>query len=155
MDIRQATPADVPEVRHLQVDWAAEHITRGYAPNDLGELTARVGGCFFVAAAGRDLVGFVLGDVRHDRAASVVVPPGDRYVEIADLYVAPAYRSAGVGRRLVDTAAEWARGEGISVLVAYSATRDLDRVLQFYRSAGFEGWAVQVYRDLRTGLGQG
>jgi len=42
----------------------------------------------------------------------------------------------------------WARRSGAGFLTAYSSTRAVDRVLKFYRGNGFEGWFVQLYRDL-------
>jgi GNAT superfamily N-acetyltransferase len=146
--IRPATTGDVPQVRALEERWAGEEISIGFQAADEALLAGFVGGCFFVAEEDGAIVGFVLALAKDDDRSAAVVPAGARYLEIEDLYVAPGHRSGGVGARLVDAAEAWARSSGIRHLVAYSSTRDVDRVLRFYRSRGFHSWSVQVHREL-------
>jgi GNAT superfamily N-acetyltransferase len=147
--IRPAEVADIPEVQDLEARWAASAETIGQSLTPVDVLSSCAGGCFFVASNDRGIVGFVLGRLkRNDGSHSAVFALGEPYVEIEDLYVAPEYRSAGIGRRLVAATTDWAGRMRVPYLFAYSATRDIDRILRFYRSCGFEDWAVQVYRNV-------
>ena len=147
--IRAATVEDLPHVRRLQEQWATDGETIGFQATPTDLLAAVVGGCFFVATEQGDVVGFVYARAKHnDGAMSAVFADRAQYLEIEDLYVVPNQRSAGIGARLVQSAADWAEQHRIRYLSAYSSTRDVDRVLRFYRACGFESWFVQVFRDL-------
>jgi GNAT superfamily N-acetyltransferase len=69
-------------------------------------------------------------------------------VEIEDLYVTREYRSGGIGARLIDAIADWSTLHRVRYVSAYSSSRNVDAILRFYRSCGFESWSVQVFRDL-------
>jgi GNAT superfamily N-acetyltransferase len=146
--VRPAGMLDVGPVCDLAREWVAGNETIGLSAPSEATLTAVVGQCFFVAERGAILVGFLWGQVKTDTSHAAVVPAGHAYLEIEDLYVTPEWRSSGIGRELVETAAAWARRTGVRFMVAYSSTRAVDRVLRFYRTCGFESWSVQVFRDL-------
>ncbi len=98
------------------------------------------------------MVGFVYARIkRNDGDVSAVIEDCQRYLEIEDLYVTPPHRSTDIGAQLIDAVADWAEKESIRYVTAYSATRDIDRVLRFYRSCGLESWSVQMFRDLQGG----
>jgi GNAT superfamily N-acetyltransferase len=121
----------------------------GLVATSVGELERHLGGCFFVAAEEEEIVGFVFGVTRVNRGeASAVFDPGGSYVEIEELYVVPARRSSGVGSLLLGAVVDWANTQGVRYLSAYSATRDFESVVRFYKSCGFETWSVQMFRDL-------
>ncbi|MGD0388185.1 MAG: GNAT family N-acetyltransferase [Tepidisphaeraceae bacterium] len=147
--IRAATAEDVPRVRWLAEQWVRDGETIGLRPISPEVLEKFVGGCFFVAERNGQIVGFACGRGKiNDGAVSAVVGNGQRYLEIEDVYVLPANRSDGIGAQLVEGVARWARQEGVRYLLAYSSTREVDRVLNFYRSSGFKSWSVQMFRDL-------
>jgi GNAT superfamily N-acetyltransferase len=148
-EIRAATADDLPQVRKLEEQWACDDETIGFqaTPSDL--LKQFVGGCFFVAVLDTEIIGFVYCSVKRNTGSmSAVFPNGERYLEIEDLYVAPPNRSGGLGHQLINVVSEWAKKERIRYLSAYSSTRDVDRILRFYRSCGFTSWFVQMIRDL-------
>ena len=147
--IRVAVPADIPDIRALQERWAADGDTIGFSPASAEALAAMCAECLIVAVDADELVGFVSARRKHnDGSMSAAVPRDARYLELDDLYVAPGWRSAGIGSRLVDAATRWASERGIRFMYAYSATRDFDAVLRFYRAQGFTPWSVQLIRDL-------
>jgi len=147
--IRAATAEDVPRVRWLAEQWARDGETIGLGAVSADLLEQSVGGCFFVAERNGQVVGFVCARAKNnDGAVSAVVEKGGRYLEVEDVYVLPANRSGGIGAQLVEAVARWARQEGVRYLLAYSSTREVDRVLNFYRSSGFKSWSVQMFRDL-------
>jgi ribosomal protein S18 acetylase RimI-like enzyme len=147
--IRSASVEDVDVVHELEVRWAAEGVTLAYSPATTSALSSYVGECFFVAEHAGATIGFVVGQTKTEAGSNqAVVPKGERYLEVLDLYVLPEHRSSGVGRTLMDTAAAWAKQKGIRYILVYSATKDVDRILRFYRSCGFQSWFVQLFRDL-------
>jgi GNAT superfamily N-acetyltransferase len=146
--IRLATSEDVPAVRAMELAWAAEGITAGLEATNEDLISSYVGGCFFVAEAAGRLVGFVRGRVMSDDRNAAVVPRGESYAELEDLYVLPEFRAHGAGTQLVEAACEWARLQGVSFVTAFSSTTDVARILRFYESAGFRPWAVQFVRHL-------
>jgi GNAT superfamily N-acetyltransferase len=147
--IRAATAQDIPRVRWLAEQWARDGETIGLQAISEDLLEQFVGGCFFVAERNGQVVGFACARGKtNDGAVSAVVGNGQRYLEIEDVYILPANRASGIGAQLIDAIAVWAKQQGMRYLLAYSSTRDVDRVLNFYRDSGFKSWSVQMYRDL-------
>jgi GNAT superfamily N-acetyltransferase len=147
--VRAAERSDVRVVRSLEERWAREGETIGFQATPCDMLERFLDGCFFVADLDGTVAGFVFGQTKRNQGSvSAVAPDSSAYFEIEDLYVAPEYRSSGAGRLLVDRAVRWAAEHGLRYLVAFSSTREVDKVLKFYRSCGFDSWAVQFFRDL-------
>jgi GNAT superfamily N-acetyltransferase len=147
--IREARHDDLARIRALAETWAHDGESLGLVPTPSETLADHLGACFFVAADGDAVVAFVYGASRvTDEAESAVFEAGSTCVEIEELYVLPAHRSAGIGAQLLDAVVDWAKQHGVRYLSAYSATRDVDRVLRFYRSCGFKSWSVQMFREL-------
>ena len=67
---------------------------------------------------------------------------GASELEIKNLAVAPAMQRRGIGRALVEAAAELARAERRSTLVAATAAADIGN-LQFYQRLGFRMRAIE------------
>ena len=51
-----------------------------------------------------------------------------------------------VGTALVEAALQKARGQGVRAVHVFSATRNTEDILRFYRRHGFEPWGIQMYR---------
>jgi ribosomal protein S18 acetylase RimI-like enzyme len=80
----------------------------------------------FVAEDGATIVGFAAARVEN----------WNRRLAIWHVYVAPAYRGAGLGRRLLDTLEAYARANQARCL--WLETSNLNYpAIQFYRRAGF------------------
>ncbi len=151
--IRPAESRDLEGVRRFAEAWAASGETRGYEAPSESLLRGLLGGCFFVAEAGGELVGYLYGQTRRDTLHTAVVPATADYLEIEDVFVVQEWRSQGIGHELVERTKGWAVRRGIRYILLYSASRRVDRILRFYRACGFESWAVQLFLDLDRGGG--
>jgi GNAT superfamily N-acetyltransferase len=98
----------------------------------LREYTAAPGRVVLIARSGKDVVGVATV------AMGFSLEHG-RYAELEDLYVVPDLRRRGLGRRLVEAAAEWvAAHEGRSILVTITPEGERAHgLLGFYAHLGF------------------
>lgn len=142
--IRECRPEDVEAVHRLDLDWAAEGVTHGFGPSSPEEIRDALGPYLLVAAVDGEVIGYSRGEVHVSRDLCIF-QEGERHLEIYDLYVREPYRSAGVGGRLVERMKEIAGRNDIRRFRVHSATKDLDRVLSFYRGHGFKTWCMEMY----------
>ena len=142
--IRECEPEDVEAVHQLDLDWEAEEVTYGFGPSSPEEIRGALGPYFLVAVVDKEIVGYSSGAV-HISHNLCVFKGGERHLEIHDLYVKESYRSAGVGGKLVERIKNTAGRNGIHRFRVHSATKDLERVLKFYRSHGFKSWCMEMY----------
>ena len=145
--LRQCGETDVRAIRALQESWDEEEITYGFRPADEATIAGAIGPYFYLAEADGQIVGFVAGSVRegHD---TCIMPDGQAYLEIDDLYVRPEFRAQGIGRRLLDKVLEEAKARGVRKAFIYSSTKDLFRAMRFYESAGFQPWFARMFCEL-------
>ncbi|MFW5691114.1 MAG: N-acetyltransferase family protein [Chloroflexota bacterium] len=98
----------------------------------------------FVAEHDGRIIGFVLGMIID------VMPhlfEQDAGGFLADIYVAPAYRRAGVGRALVDALAAWFRSRGVQRMEWYVAARN-ESGRDFWHRMGGRDVMVRMRVDL-------
>ena len=88
----------------------------------------------FVILEGEHLLGFMNLSVRHDYVEGSATSPV-AYVE--GIYVKPEHRRKGVGKLLIDEAAQWGRGRGCSELGS-DAEVENEASHRFHTEAGFE-----------------
>ena len=70
------------------------------------------------------------------------------YFEVEELYVCPADRSRGVGRRLFALAEEAAAGEA-DFLMLSTATKNWRAILHFYvEELGMEFWSARLFKPI-------
>ena len=143
--VREATTADLDRVHRLQVEWAEEDITYGYVADSRENLSCKLGPYFLVAELDGSFVGHAYGSIMVSEGLAVI-PARERYLEIEDLYVRPSFRNRGIGSQLLRELLQAAREGGIERFSVYSSTKDVDRILRFYRGHGFESWFVQLFR---------
>ncbi|MEZ4859751.1 MAG: GNAT family N-acetyltransferase [Caldilineaceae bacterium] len=129
----------------MQEQWVAEGITYGLVAANIVELQRRLNSYTLVAEVDGQIVGFVLATAQVSPGLAVI-PAGERYLEIDDLYVIPAMRSTGIGGELLQAVEAAAQQAGIKRFLLYSATKDLAAVMNFYDKHGFRPWAVQMYK---------
>ena len=70
---------------------------------------------------------------------------GTQEVEISYHLDRPQARGRGVGTVLVEAVLQKAREQGVRAFHVFSASRNTEDVLRFYRRHGFEPWGVQMY----------
>ncbi len=144
LSIRVCQREDIERVIALQQRWETEAITYGYVADTAEELAGKLAHYYYVADVASELVGFIAG-TRHVSEGLAVIPAGQRYVEIDDLYVLPEYRNARIGTQLLNTVLHEARHQGIERFLLYSATKDIDAVTRFYRKHHFQHWNVNMF----------
>jgi ribosomal protein S18 acetylase RimI-like enzyme len=142
--IRECRRDDLPSVVRLQRRWERDRITHGFVAATERQLRSSLGSFFLVAERGGSLIGFIVGS-RHRSKGLAVLPKRREYLEIDDVYVTPQFRSSGTGGQLLRRLKRIARQKGIRHFLLYSATKDIDRILHFYRKHGFKPWYVQMY----------
>jgi ribosomal protein S18 acetylase RimI-like enzyme len=143
--IRECTNADIEKVMELDRQWAAEDSTYGYVSESTEGFADRLGTYFLVAEVQDSVVGFAYGSV-HVSEGMAVLSAGQTYFEVDAIYVANEHRNSGIGSMLLNELLEAARHNGIERSLIYSATKDLDKILRFYRIHGFKNWYIRMYR---------
>lgn len=143
--IKECLPDQIEQVLELQSIWAKEQITIGFVPATREYLLDKLGALFIVASDNGRVVGFAYATA-HISKDMAVISDGQRYAEIDDIYVLAEYRSRNIGGRLLDKLIEASKQEGLEHFYVYSASKDTDNILSFYRKHGFKSWCVQLYR---------
>lgn len=116
-------------------------------PDGPEQVEAALGPYLLVAEADDEVVGFISGSL-HVNEGAVVIPAGESYLEIDNLYVSPEFRGQGIGSDLITQLLAQARQQGVAYAVLYSAARDIRGILRFYERHGFQSWYVQMFRKL-------
>ncbi len=124
--------------------WEEEAITIGQDACDIAYLRGFLDESFFVARESRRIVGFVCARIIANPGYAVM-PTVQRVLQIEELYVRPQARGRGVGTTLVEAVLQKAREQGVRAFHVFSASRNTEDVLRFYRRHGFEPWGVQMY----------
>ena len=90
------------------------------------------------------IVGFVCARI-VDNPGYAVMPTARHLLQIEELFVRPEARQRGIGSALMRAALQRGRERGIAAFHVFTAARDTDRVLRFYRRHGFQPWGIQMY----------
>ena len=143
--IRMCSCEDIETIINLQRAWEKEDITFGFAPADKEWLCEKLGKYFLVAEQCQRIIGFVYGTI-HEAKNLSVFENGEKYIELEDIYVDSEYRDSTVGSSLIDSILELAGKEGVHRSLIYSATKKLDRIMEFYRRHGYKTWYVQMFK---------
>ena len=143
--IRKCTLRDIDVIHQLEKQWAEEDITYGQEPNPVEKLMDKLGEYFLVADVDNGVVGFICGSM-HVSEGLAVIPEGQGYLEIDDIYVRPEYRSQGVGGLLLESLLEIAKQQSIKRFSVYTATKNIDKIYNFYRSHGFQSWFIRLFQ---------
>jgi putative acetyltransferase len=127
-----SSPAELASVRELFQEYA-NSLPVDLAYQGFDEEVRDLPGAY--AAPGGTLLLAVIGGVPAGCVGLRAGPVGSG--EIKRLYVRPAYRRRGLGRVLVETLVETARGRGYGALVL-DTLPTMDDAYRIYRSLGFE-----------------
>jgi GNAT superfamily N-acetyltransferase len=113
-------------------------VAEDYFPEVL-KLAAR--GASFIAEDGDTALGWALV---HRDTNEVYVKEGEREIaSVRELYVAASARGAGVGQALIAACEDWAKAQGIKV-VMIGVLPGNERAVRIYRDAGFSPYALQL-----------
>ena len=143
--VRTATAADAARLAELSGILGYPVASSNLAPR-LERLLTRTENTLFVAEAESGVVGWVHG------AEQELLESGRR-CEILGLVVDPAYRSQGVGRRLVTAVEQWAANRGLEQMAVRSNVTRAESH-PFYQRLGYTRAKTQhAYRKALSGAG--
>jgi len=144
-NIRECRSEDIEVIYNLQKAWAKEDITFGFNPADKGYLVKKLGKYFLVAEYGQEVIGFVYGTI-HEAKDLSIFKNGEKYIELDDIYVNSNYRDSNVGGGLIDSMLELASKDGVNRSLVYSATKNSEKIIEFYKKHGYNTWYVQMFK---------
>ena len=138
----------VKAIANLQKQWESEAITYGFIADSDDDILAYNRDYFYVALDGETVIGYVTGKVKvNDKNNYMNVFTMDaKYLQVYDLYIAPAYRSKSIGAELLTIVEEKAKKNGVEHIFLSSATIDAEAVRRFYEKNGFKIWTTTFYK---------
>jgi GNAT superfamily N-acetyltransferase len=145
-EVRTATGKDLAAIFDLYEGWLAEEPAVGMVKAPPGYFETRLGPHFWVAEEDGKLVGFACGSVHTTEAEHAVIPAGEKYLEIDELYVRPEHRNQGLGSSLVQHLIDDAVSSGAARTLVYSSSKQWKKVVEFYERQGFDMWFVRMVR---------
>ena len=148
--IRLATLQDLESVATLEQNWVQEEPVIGFEAHGfegLSNYISEVDKSMWVAESHNDVIGYVTSTI-HRSSELAVVPSGEPYIEIDDLYVSPEYRSESLGSKMVSTVLDNAREQEIGYSSVFSASSRVADIMRFYQNQGFQPWGIQFFRRI-------
>ena len=135
-------------VANLQNQWQTEDITYGFIADSDDDILAYNRDYFYIALDGENVIGYVAGEVKvNDKDNYMNVFTMDaKYLQVYDLYIAPAYRSKSIGAELLTIVEEKAKKNDVEHIFLSSATIDAEAVRRFYEKNGFKIWTTTFYK---------
>lgn len=146
MLVRQAIKTDVPFVCQLQQQWFEEDNVHGFVPENQMQIETALSS-YLVAEVGGRIVGFISGSVLISEGMAVI-PSGENYLEIDNLYILPEFRNQGIGSSLIAQLLTQAKEQGVSYALVYSAAKNIRDILKFYERHNFQSWNIQLFQKL-------
>lgn len=154
MEIRNAEDRDIKPVAKLQMRLMEEHVQAGerslaIAPGASGKWVryirkmVRGGRSVLLVAEDSGVIGYVFGYIKDQ-------PPifREKYVGyISDMYVLPAFRSRGVGQRLMAQAMDFFRAAGLPAVELHASVWN-QSALSFYERLGFREQMKKLRAEL-------
>ncbi len=132
MEIRAATNQDAPDIRRVvfsvltEYDLTAEHETIDIDLRDIERDYCARGGCFEVVIDENDKIVGTVGLYPHDH----------RTCELRKMYLLPANRGKGIGKKLMDRMLAKAKALGFQHMVLETSSKLVDAIAM-YRRYGF------------------
>ena len=146
--IRACTHEDIDAVRQLDSQWEQENIAHTFMPISREAFLTHLEHFalyFLVAESDEGLVGYINGSV-HQEKGMPVIPEQEPYLEIENVYVQPGFRHRHIGGQLMERLMAVAAHHGIQRFAVSSVSKEMDKILRFYRRHGFTPWHVQMFK---------
>jgi ribosomal protein S18 acetylase RimI-like enzyme len=141
--ITQAQPAQIEDARVLFKEYAAWLGLNLCFQNFDKELVELPGD--YVPPSGRLFLAIENDQVAGCVAVRKIGEPGGNVCEMKRLYVRPAFRALGLGRRLTETVIDAAREIGYASVRLDTLPGKMDQAIAMYRSLGFKN--IEPYYD--------
>lgn len=146
MTIRLCTREELPRVLEMSDAFVAEGCCNGMVRDDLEYLEKYD---IFIALDGEAAVGYAYGQADTAEKTRGNTRRGERYFDVEEIYVRPAYRSTGCGRALFEALETHARTLGCESVQLVAVAKDYGRLLHFYVDLlGMEFWNAFLTKRL-------
>ncbi|MCH5271654.1 MAG: GNAT family N-acetyltransferase [Lachnospiraceae bacterium] len=141
-----ATEDVVEQLISLSEYWEKENSCHGYQKNTLDDIK---GNRIFLAVEDNIVIGYLLGHKAVAEKATSVYQADTNYFEIEELYVIPAFRNKGIGKRLFEYVEREVAAE-VDMIMLSTATKNFRAILHFYiDELGMEFWSARLFKKLR------
>ena len=145
--IRECTRNDINAIFLLEAEWEQEEVSYQFIPVSRAEFIAgfeRFRIYHLVAEINGNIIGYVNGSVRQG-GKPPVIKDEELFLEVENIYVGSEFRGQEIGSSLLMRLLEIARENGIQRFFVSTVTKDMDKILNFYRSYGFKPWYVEMF----------
>lgn len=131
MEYLEIKPNDneINELISLSKCWEDESITFGYIENGIDDIIDKR---VFIAKEDNSIVGYIFAKDGISKNYHSIMPDGETYFGIEEIYVIPAKRSLGVGKALMDFVKNIAKMEGYKYVFLTTSTKNWNKILDFY-----------------------
>lgn len=146
--IRPCTRQDIESIFQLDKRWEEEGVSYVFIhipPEDLIADFERFPQYFLVAEHEGQIIGYVNGSVLLNHKSNPL-PLQATCLEIENIYVRSEFRNSRVGGDLLERLLAVAAQNGITRFIVSTVTKDMDRILNFYRRHGFQPWYVELFK---------
>ena len=146
MEIRLCTAEELPLVLEMSDAFVAENCCNGMVRDDLEYLKKYE---IFIAWEGETPIGYAYGAADTAEKKAGQTQRGERYFDIEEIYVRPAYRSTGCGKALFAALEAQAREKGCLSIQLVAVAKEYTRLLHFYIDLlGMEFWNAILTKRL-------
>ena len=127
-------------------NWEKENSCHGYRKNEISDIEPNR---IFIAVCGNKTVGYLFGNIRTAEKTTSVMKEGTAYFEVEELYVQPAFRNKGIGRKLFGFAETAVAGQADFIMLS-TATKNWKAILHFYiDELGMEFWNARLFKRIK------
>ena len=131
----------------LSADWEAENSCFGYRKNTPEDIE---GNRVFLAQNGDGIVAYLFGHSSEAKNMSSILPEGEAFFEVEELYVVPSCRCMGIGQTLFRFMESCLSGEAGTILLS-TATKNHRAILHFYiDELDMRFWSARLFKRLVT-----
>ena len=131
IEYRRATLSeeDISQLIQLSIDWEKEEVTGGLRSNTKDDLHLPM----YLALDNNKIVGYIFGHFYNRETKLWDIEIGTKCFDVDELYVAPNYRSQGIGKKLFSLLEEEVKKE-TQYMTLGTSTYDYRRIFKFYIS---------------------
>lgn len=131
IEYRRATLSEeeISQLIQLSIDWVKEEVTGGLRSNTKDDLYLPM----YLALDNNKIVGYIFGHFYNRETKLWDIEIGTKCFDVEELYVAPNYRSQGIGKKLFSLLEEEVKKE-TKYMTLGTSTHDYKRIFKFYIS---------------------